>query len=146
MLKSNRCPNKIWSDVVKEESLCETLLKLTAPTADDHNDDEPSTISDQPKRNSRDIESYQYKNPDLDDSKFAHRSTTTTTGQQQQRRRRRRGRGRDNNQRRGEAGSSQQQRSTTPSPVVSELDSDEAVVLAIVKYLREPKTQIIRNL
>lgn len=111
---------EIWSDVVKEENLCETLLKLTTPTIADEVDN-PKTATSQ---NSRDIESYQYKSKKVSDAEI-----NVKKRQQQQRNRRR-----------------SCPESSSKFSAVSELDSDEAVVLAIVKYLNEPKTEIIRTL
>lgn len=112
MLRTN--VNKIWSDVVKEETLCETLLKLSTPTNDGTNE---ATTS-----NSRDIESYHYKSPVIDDEKFKSQRHV----------------------RRGKRSRSGQQK-LDPQMMVSELDSEEAVVLAIVKHLREPKVNIISD-
>ena len=118
---------EIWSDVVKEENLCETFLKLTTPTIDEDKVDNPKS-----SQNSRDIESYQYKSSKVSDAEINEKKRN------QQKRQRNRHR------RRSYPESSSSQKSKFAA--VSELDSDEAVVLAIVKYLNEPKTEIIRML
>lgn len=121
--------------MVKEESLCETLLKLGVPTSEtsdkDDNDGDDTKIDEKKSTNSRDIESYEFKNAKLDDALFKKRRRRSFPTSK-----------RPVNQRLTSSVSHNQMKSRPHIPV-TELDSDDAVVLAIVRVLREPKTNII---
>lgn len=102
---------KIWSDVINEENLCEGL----------------SAISAAQQRNSRDIESYEYKGVKPKES-----NTTPTKVANKQ----------DVKSRIGPK-SSFNSNKTRAHINVSELDSEEAVTRAIVRSLNEPKSHVI---
>ena len=104
---------KIWSDVINEENLCEGL----------------SAISAAQQRNSRDIESYEYKGVKPKESSNIPNPKVENKKQ-------------DVKSRIGPK-SSFNSNKTRAHINVSELDSEEAVTRAIVRSLNEPKSHVI---